>query len=397
MRAPALLAASVLLLLAGLPGRAQEGPAVEFTTPRNLQTAIGPTRVALRVTVPPGSSAERVVLTVDGRPLATLAGPPWETTWDAGAEGGVHRLHAVLRLADGRTAEASIRTSALAIQQVEEVELVDLYAIVEDDGGTYVTGLAREDFRLVENGVPQVIDRFGEDRKPLQIAIVLDSSLSMEDERLAAAKESALRFLETLGPEDQAMVVVFNDGVQVAQPLTTDRDLLARAIEGTAARGGTALYDAVYRASELLASFPGRKVMVLLSDGRDEASNGLEPGSLHRMDEALDRALRNEVMIFALGFGKRLDTQFDFYGKESLQAILTRFADFTGGRVLFPTRPGQLSKAFADVAEDLRHQYSLAYRSTNEAHDGKWREIRLTSTKPGLKVITRKGYYASRR
>ena len=103
--------------------------------------------------------------------------------------------------------------------------------------------------------------------------------------------------------------MTFNDRVNVVQNLTADSRLLAQAIESTKARGGTALYDAVWKTSRLLEGFDGRRVIVLLSDGQDEASSGLEPGSLHTMEEALEQALRSEVMIFPIGLGKDLDQE----------------------------------------------------------------------------------------
>ena len=99
-------------------------------------------------------------------------------------------------------------------------------------------------------------------------------------------------------------------------------------------------------------------------------------------------------MIFAIGFGKNLDRQFDFYERETLADILTRLGERTGGRVMFPKRAGSLRKAFEMVALDLRHQYSIAYTSTNESRDGTWREIKLNASEPGYKVVTRHGYYA---
>ena len=136
-------------------------------------------------------------------------------------------------------------------------------------------------------------------------------------------------------------------------------------------------------------------MLILLSDGRDEAANGLEPGSLHTLSEALDKALRNEVMIFAIGFGRDLDQQFDFYERTTLAEILSRLAESTGGRVLFPKRTGALRSAFEEVAVHLRHQYSIAYSPDNESKDGAWREIRLRTRQPELEVVTRKGYYAA--
>ena len=108
--------------------------------------------------------------------------------------------------------------------------------------------------------------------------------------------------------------------------------------------------------------------------------------------------LRNEVMVFAIGlgqFGTEKYPLMDFYGRQSLKSILAGLAQTTGGQVLFPTRPKQLLTAFEEVAEALRHQYAFAYTSDDARRDGSWRETRLL-TRPGLKVTTRRGYYAPR-
>ena len=368
---------------------------IEFLSPRNLATALGPTEVELKVVLAPGATVQRVELKVDDELLTTMTAAPWTTTWDAGDATRGHRLEAVAYLSDGTTARAVIRTSALRINQVLQVGLVNLYVLVRAPDGSYVTDLGKEDFQLTEDGRPEAIDRFSTEGKLLRIGIVLDTSHSMVRDRnkLESAKKAALEFLDALKPGDQGTVVTFNDEVRIAQPLTEDTALMADAIRGAAAAGGTALYDAIYRTATQLRELEGRRVMVLLSDGRDEAYNGLEPGSLHTIDEALNRALRSEVMVFAIGFGNDLG-ELDFYERETHKEILTRVAQTTGGRVLFPKRASQLRKAFQAVADDLRHQYSLAYASDNAVRDGSWREIRLTVARPDLTVITRKGYFA---
>lgn len=392
-------AAIVALALVGLlPGRvatAQEPTgSVRIVSPLKRSRVVGRTSIVLGVEPPHGARAERVIVSVDGKPLATLTSPPWTTSWDAGDGAAAHRLEAAAFFSDGTQARDEVETSPFRVDFVENVDLVNLYAVVRDSSGNYVTGLTRDDFRLSENGRPQAIDRFSTDWKALRVAIVLDTSLSMKGERLDAARDAALGFLDLLIPGDQGMVVTFSDTVEVFQDLTSDKQALAAAIRRAQSVGGTALYDAIYRTSVMLERYEGRRVIVLLSDGRDEAASGLEPGSLHTMDEALDRALRDEVMVFSIGFGRHLERELDFYRHESLSAILRRMAETTGGRVLFSARPGQLRKAFDEVAQDLRHQYSLAYVSDDRRRDGTWREIRLTSRRQDLKVTTRRGYFA---
>jgi VWFA-related protein len=378
------------------------GAHVDFVAPRNLSTVIGPTVVELRVAPPAGLEVVELVIDVDGAPLATLTAPPWRADWDAGDGDTGHRLEAVLRLSDGSERRAVVRTSALRINQVEEVDLVVLYAIARDRGGNYMTGLSEADFVILENGDPQTIDSFTPERRPLHVGIVLDTSLSMsQGGKLANAKKSALEFLDVLEPTDEGTVVAFNDEVDVLQTPTTDKRLLAGAIESTESRGGTALYDAVWRTAKQMRGFDGRQVMVLLSDGKDEASNGLEPGSLHTRTEALDRALRSEVMVFAIGLGRNFEDPpgswergVSGFPASTLGQILSRLSEETGGRALFTPSARQLRKSFKDIADDLRHQYSIAYVPTNRAKDGTWREIVVQTPGLNLEIMARKGYFA---
>ena len=328
--------------------------------------------------------------------------------WNAGDDGRAHRLEAVLRLSDGREARSSIRTSPLRVNQVEKVDLVNLYLVVRDASGNYVADLTRDDFKILENGTPQRIERFTTTHKPLRVGIVLDSSLSMgKKARLEKAKKAALEFLDILQAGDEGAVVNFNDFVHITQGFSSSKQLLAEAIKDAFPSGGTALYDAVWKTSRLLEGFSGRRVMVLLSDGRDESANGFEPGSLHTLDESMEQALRSEVMIFPIGLGKDLGDTYirrweGLSGRSNVDTsttladVLHQLADNTGGRAVMSTNPSRLRKAFHDIAEDLRHQYSIAYDSTHAERDGKWRAVEVSVPGRQLQVVTRKGYYSTK-
>jgi Ca-activated chloride channel family protein len=381
---------------------------IQFLMPRQFATAVGSATATLQVEPPPGATVVSVVLLVDGARLGTTSSPPWMFSWDAGDGTTGHKLDAIAKFSDGTEARASVSTSRLAVNEVEEVALVNVYAIAHGPKGAYVNDLQQKDFHVFENGRPQVLDRFSAERRPLRIAIVLDTSLSMEGEKLRSAIASAVAFLPVLQQGDEGFVIGFSDQVSLLQDLTSDRGKLEGAIRAVEAKGGTTLYDAIYSASERLAAFDGRRVLLLLSDGRDEAANGLEPGSLHTLEEARDRALRNEVMVFAIGLGRYLAhdakvleddpsaraLEMDFYGRQPLAAIISSLAETTGGSAVFAPGAGQLRRSFERVAEDLRHQYLLAYPSDDKRHDGKWREIKVLVDRPGVTLTNRKGYFA---
>jgi VWFA-related protein len=396
---------TALVAVAGATATATE-PEVQFLKPRHRATALGPTPIQLEVRVPEGARVDHVEVRANGREIARLVAPPWEIDWDAGPEGRAQTLEALLLLADGRQATALIRTSALRIDQLERVDLVNLYFVVRDRSGGYVTDLDRGDLEVQEDGVPQSIERFAATRKPLRVGIVLDTSHSMEkQERLKKSQKAAIEFLALLEPGDEAAVIPFSDRVRLPESFTADRVALTLAIAETTPEGGTALYDAIWKSSRLLEGFEDRRVMVLLSDGADEASNGLEPGSLHTLEEALDQAHRSEAIIFPIGLGRGLDqTPIRLWDRlsgrsnvdpsTSLADVLQRLATETGGRAVMSADPGRLSRAFGEIADDLRHQYSVAYASTNKERDGKWRVVRVRVPGREVEVVARRGYYA---
>jgi Ca-activated chloride channel family protein len=390
---------TVLLLLclgACLPALA--AGSLRILSPPSGRPALGPTEVALEVQPPQGATVNRVVVELDGKQVALLTASPWSTTVDLGTGESERTLNAVAAFSDGTFARAQARIAAVRIQETAEVSLVSFYATVRDESGALVNDLKISDFQLTENGRPQKIERFSTERRPLRAALVLDTSESMNtDDRIGKARAAAIRFLETLSPDDRVALLSFSDAVHLVQPMTGDLRAVRASIEGLGAKGGTALYDAIWKGSELLSGEDGRKVLVLLSDGKDEAQSGIEPGSLHTMNEALQRALRDEVMIFAIGIGKwgtEQAPEADPYTRMPLRDILNTLGSATGGEVLFLSRPRQLAEAFERVAEALRNQYAIAYTSEDQRKDGSWRETRLTALKKGLTVTARRGYYA---
>jgi Ca-activated chloride channel family protein len=382
---------------------------VLIVQPRPLATVLGTSSIELRV-LEDDAPVVKVEIYVDGRLLTVLSEPPWTANWEAGDGTKNRHLEAIAHFRDASHARAVVQTSPLRINQYEEVALVNLYPVVVDRSGAYVNDLTQSEFSVFENGRSQTIRRFTSQRQPLRIALLIDTSSSMSrgrGERLRAAQEGALELLELLEPGDEGLVASFDDEVRLLQGLTSELDLLRAAVRRAAARGGTALYDAIWRTAEQLRGFEGRRVIVLLSDGRDEAYDGLGPGSLHTLREAMEQAQRSDVMVFSIGLGSHLDEecaysptpltpQVEACPEGTLAEILRRLADETGGQWLLSPGSGRLRKAFRDVATTLRSQYSLAYASDDLARDGKFREVRITVPGKDLRVICRRGYFASR-
>jgi len=265
-------------------------------------------------------------------------------------------------------------------------DLVVLNITVTDNAGQYVPGLHLSDFTVFEDGkqVPaQFVSSFSVHESPFASVILLDTSGSMES-RLTLARSAAIRFLDCLREEDVAAVYKFDSKVEQVQEFSTSRDLAPMAY-GMKASGMTTLNDAIVGAAKALAARPEkRKAIIVLSDGADTYSNA-------SADKAIESALAIGASIYAVDMAA-MDTP--SFNKLRTAAVLKSFAEKSGGR--FVATPGgpALRDAFASIAEELGHQYTIAYRPPNQARDGKWRKLDVKISRSDLVVRTRKAYRA---
>jgi Ca-activated chloride channel family protein len=280
-------------------------------------------------------------------------------------------------------------TAAVASKPIKvRVDLVNVLFTATDKKNRLVLDLTKDDLRVFEDQKPQNVRFFSrESDLPLRIGILIDTSNSIR-ERLRFEQEAAIDFLNaTVRPgKDQAYVVAFDVEPQLFQDYTDDMEKLSKAIHELRAGGGTGLYDAIYfAAKEKMLFFPPpepylRRVMIIVSDGLDNQSE-------HTREEALAMAQRGEVTIFAIstnrtGLSRRGDK------------VLKYLAEETGGRAFFPFSAGDLAGDFREISRELRSQYSLAYVSTNNAHDGTFRNITIQSKEKGVRVRAKSGYFA---
>ena len=221
---------------------------------------------------------------------------------------------------------------------------------VMDGSRRYLTDLGRTDFLILEDGRQQQPMFFQKTGLPLALALLLDTSASM-DSNLAIAQEAAIGFVNQLGPADVASVIDFDSRVQVLQAFTADRRDIERAIRQTAADGSTSLYNAVYIAlrelgktirDESLTELR-RRAIILLSDGEDTSS-------LVGFDEVLDLAARSDTAIYAIGLGEPATPA--TRGSQQGQFVLRRLTQQTGGRV-FPTHAKELAGIYAEIKAEL--------------------------------------------
>ena len=409
-RSPLLL---MLFLVAGFrfdpPAQAgADEVKVAFLTPRRFATSAGPSTATLAVVPPAGTSIVSVAFIADGVPTGTRSSPPWTFDWEAGDGTREHKLDAVATFSDGTQARASVTSGRRIVVDDEIATPVKIYAIARGAKGAYVDDLQKDDLRLYENGRQQGFERCSAERGPVRIAIVLDTSASMEGEKLRGTIASAIAFLGVLQPKDEGLVMGFSDEVSILEGPTSDRGKLENAIRSVSAHGGSSLYDAIYVAADQLAAFRGRRVLLLLTDGRDEAAKGRVAASVHTLEEARDRAIRNDAMVFVIALGNYLAhdaeslaanarariLEWDVGHSQPVATIFSSLAATTGGSVLFTPHAEEVRQSFDRIADDLRHQYVLAYLSNDKKHDDSWREIKVVVDRPGVSLTTRTGYFA---
>jgi Ca-activated chloride channel family protein len=272
------------------------------------------------------------------------------------------------------------------------VDLVSLTVTVTDPRRRFIHDLSPDQFEVMEDGRRQKVAFFTETGTALNVAIVIDSSGSM-DTAIATAQEAASAFAHNLRPGDRGAVIDFDTQVRILQPFTGDVEQLDRAIRSTVADGRTALYDAVHAALGELDALPApdpekpdRRAIVLLSDGEDTSSR-------IEFNELLALANRSATAIYTVGLSERDDDGRPI--RIQAEFALRQLALQTGGRAFFPTHARQLPAVYHAISAELASQYSLAYASSNKRRDGQWRSISIRMP-PGLEAHTRPGYYGPR-
>jgi Ca-activated chloride channel family protein len=267
-------------------------------------------------------------------------------------------------------------------------ELVVLNVTVTDKAGQYVPGLGLSDFTIFEDGKPvpvDVISSFSVHESPFASVVLLDTSGSMET-RLSLARSAAIRFLDRLRDEDVAAVYRFDSKVEQVQEFSGGRDL-APMVYGVKADGLTTLNDAIVEAAKALATRPEkRKAIVVLSDGMDTHSKA-------SADKAIESALAVGASIYAVDMSASEGSS--SHDRQSA-AVLKSFAEKSGGR--FVATPGgpALRDAFASIADELGHQYTIAFRPLNQKRDGKWHKLDVKTSRSDLEVRSRKAYRAQK-
>jgi len=254
-----------------------------------------------------------------------------------------------------------------------------------DPEGEYLS-VSAADLQVHEDDVPQQVESFHEASQPVSIVLALDASGSMR-RRETDVIASARAFSAALRPEDKLSIMLFADDVTLLHDLTTDRAASRDAIDGYKTGGGTALYDGVADALDRLQHIEGRRVIVAMTDGRDENNPGTAPGSTHTLADIRRQVKASGTTIFTIGLGTKVDA-----------APLQELADISGGRAMLPQDVSELGNQFQRVVEDLRRRYVVGYTSTNGARDGRWRNVTIgLKSAPNITLRSSGGYSAPAR
>ncbi len=273
------------------------------------------------------------------------------------------------------------------------VDLVSLNVTVTEGTGKYVTDLNAADFAVFEDGVKQDVTFFNRTNLPIALALLIDTSASMEN-KLPTAQEAAIGFAKKLRQQDLAEVVDFDSRVVVLQSFSNSLGELEQAIRRTSAGGSTSLYNAVYIALKDLKKVVAksseeirRQAIVVLSDGEDTSS-------LLPFEEVLDLAKRSETAIYSIGLRAGEGTGVSAQGFKEAEFVMRQFSQETGGRSFFPNQIADLAGIYGQISDELSSQYTVGYTSKNPKRDGTWRRVVVRVVRPNLTARTKLGYFA---
>ena len=264
-----------------------------------------------------------------------------------------------------------------------DTELVNLNVRVIDRNNRPINNIQQKDFKIFEDGKPQQIDFFSKSEVPTNYAMVVDNSGSMRP-LLEKVIEAGKVLVNTNRPNDDTMIIRFvgRDKIEVQQPFTSNKTDLIDALDQMYIEGGqTAIIDAVYLAVESVdeheKSEKGdhkRRALILVSDGEDR-------NSYYNEKQLFDLLKESEVQIYVIGFVSELSKDGGFIAKspqEKSKAFLERLANETGGKAYFPNGAAALPELAKEISNELRTQYSIGYIPSNDAHDGTYRNIKVS-------------------
>jgi Ca-activated chloride channel family protein len=356
--------------------RPRNNPHLRITLSFFFLLAFGTATVAQQSAAPPLPAEQQPALNVDRDPvpLPPPGGPP-----APGAAGPATEQPG--QVARGRNGGYTL---------TRDVDEVVLNATVLDDHGHLITGLAKDDFHVFEDGKPQNMISLQEQDVPVSIGLLVDNSGSMRTKR-QAVNEAALDMVRASNPEDETYVVNFADEAYIDQDFTNDINKLRDGLSHIDSKGGTALYDAVIASADYMSknAKKAKEVLLIITDGEDNASGTNLEETVRRIQDLQGPVVYSIGLLFDDSGGG---------GRESHRArrALQLLSDETGGLAFFPKNLGQVDQIAAEVARDIRNQYTIGYHSSKPASLGGYRVVHVDAKAKGynkLIVRTRPGYF----
>ena len=289
-------------------------------------------------------------------------------------------------------AKPSVRAEAAPKANIRvDSTLVLIPVTVTDPMNRFVTGLEKENFKILEDHKEQDLTQFSSEDAPLSVGVVFDCSGSMGS-KLDKSRQAVAQFFKTANPEDEFFLVEFHDSAELAQPFTTSLEEIQNQLTFTQSKGRTALLDAIYLSlHEMKKARNPRKALLVISDGGDNDSRYTEGEIRNLVKEA-------DTQIYAIGIyepiGARSRTAEELAGP----GLLTDIAEQTGGRQYAVENLNELPDIASKIGVELRNQYILGYAPQNREHDGKYRRVQVKLVQPRglppLRAFWRLGYYA---
>lgn len=370
LRLAALPAALCLLMTSGSGQEPQDKPqgqadAKPAATLRVLSpkpaTYISGSVMIVAAVEPADAAVDRMTFFVDGRQICAIDAPPYQCEWNAGSQLHEHQFRVVAYLKGGQRLAESVRTKGSEYVEAVDVEMIQVTVAVLD-GERFVRGLPREAFKVYEDGVAQPISHFASEKSDLELVVGTDVSGSMTDS-IDDVKANVKRFLSALRPADRVTLVAFNENFFVLSRPSAELPARLKAVDRLAPWGMTSLHESLVRSFDLLGKQPGRRGLVVFSDGEDTSSR-VTRESVQR------RAEGSDAVLFMIGQGRAVESK-------GLKDLCEWLAKRSGGRAFFPDGADQLRSTFDDIIEELSSQYFLTYAPPPAARDDAWHQIRV--------------------
>lgn len=370
---------------------AAAGAEIAFVSPSGNEPVFGV--VEIEVEARGGEPLTEVALFVDGSLVARLAKPPYRARFDVGEGNAEHHFVAQATTLFGATLRGELTTSAIEVGEQVDVELVHLYMNVQMWDGRRPEDLTTRDFEVADDAGARVpVTSLGRGEVPLSGVVLVDASDSMRGEAFAQAVSAAQTVTSLLGPEDEVLIALFSDRLLRATEFTRRAEVLAEALAGVEAAGGSAVADHVYFALNRLRSRLGRPVVILFSDG-EEVSSVLDAEQIRW------RVRRSQATLYwiRLHTDEGVPRSYSMFWRDASESqrqfeLLEETVRESGGEVLPIRTIPQATAALTSIFEGLRAQVVLGFYPVNRRHDGSWRPIQVRPASGRMRITARAGY-----